>query len=59
MKISVIYLAFIIYELNEQNNLNNRKLNIKLLLNPLIKVFKEKFNFKLIETSIINIQRLL
>ena len=53
MKISVIYVIIIIYELSEQNNLDNKKLNIKLLSKPSIKVFKEEFNIKLIKTLLL------
>ena len=59
MKISVIYLAIIIYELNERNYFNNKKFNIKLLLKSLIKIFKEEFNIKLTKIFIINTQKLL
>ena len=55
MKINIIYFIIIIYKLNEYNYLNNKKLNIKLLLKFLIKVFKKKFNIKLIKTFFINI----
>ena len=39
------------YELSEQNSLNNKKSNIELLLRSLIEASREKSNIKLIKAS--------
>ena len=44
MRKDVIYLITIMYELNEQNDFDNKKLNIKSSSRPLIKAFKKKLN---------------
>ena len=55
----MIYLIIIIYEFNEQNDFNNKKSNIKLLLKFLIKIFRKKLNIKLTKIFIIEISNLL
>ena len=59
IKRSVTYLIAIIYEFNKQNNPNNEKSNIKLLLKFLIKAFREKSNIELTKIFIIEISNLL
>ena len=60
MKENVICLIAIIYDLSEQNDFNNEKLNIKSLLRGfLIRTFKKKLNIKLIKAFIIETSNLL
>lgn len=47
------------YKFNKQNDLNNKKLNIKLLLKFLIKTFRKRSSVKLIKAFIIEILNLL
>ena len=53
------YLIIIIYKFNEQNDLNNKKLNIKLLLKILIKTSQKKSNIELTKIFIIKILNIL
>ena len=59
MKKDIIYLITIIYKFNKQNDLDNEKLNIKLLSRFLIKAFKEKLNVKSTKVFVIKISNLL
>ena len=59
MRKNIIYLIAIIYELNEQNNLDNEKSNIKSLSKFLIKIFEKKSNVELTKVFIIEISNLL
>ena len=51
----MIYLIIIIYELNEQNDFNNKKLLLKFL----VKTFREKSNIELTKIFVIEISNLL
>ena len=59
MRENVIYLIAIMYELNEQNNFDNEKLNVKSLSRFLIKTFEKKSNVELTKTFVIEISDLL
>ena len=59
MRENVIYLIAIMYELNEQNNFDDEKLNVKSLSRFLIKTFEEKSNVELTKTFVIEISDLL
>ena len=59
MRKDIIYLIAIMYELNEQNNLDNEKSNIKSLSRFLIKIFEKKSNVELTKVFIIEISNLL
>ena len=59
VKKNIIYLIAIIYKLNEQNNFDNEKLNIKSSSKLLIKTFKKKLNVKSTKIFIIKVSNLL
>ena len=59
IKKNVTFLIAIIYEFNEQNDLNNKKLNKKLLLRFLTKKIRKKSNIKSTKKFIIKISNLL
>ena len=59
MKKDMIYLIAILYKLNEQNNLDDEKSNIKSSSKLLIKTFKKKLNVKSKKTFVIEVSNLL
>ena len=55
----MIYLIAILYELNEQNDFDNEKLNVKSLSRFLIEAFKKKSSVELKKIFVIKTSNLL
>ena len=59
MREDVTYLIIIIYKFNKQNDLDDKKSNVKSLSKSLIKIFKEKSSVKSTKVFVIEASNLL